>query len=319
MRLSLFLAIAATCEVAAGPDAIPRFRAVGDTRIPLYRFEAVPVWSGDSVVAIEHNRTSAPVVRIFGEDGVQINAIAIEIPGANYIEVRRAAHGGDGATAICGAARDGDGHIAGFLALVSARGQIQRLVRTEPYSPTAVTIAPDGTIWMKGAEYVPVKRVPSKTNAGIIRHLDASGKELGAYLPQSDLTWHQLFLGIDRLVANSRRVGWYNGQGAITYFEVVDGRIERYPAVPLENIETDEISGLAITDDDQVFVTRSVRGDYPELLVLDRASRSWNSVATPRAGPPETTSWLIGGGGKTLVFKTVEQSNWLRRFEVLSK
>jgi hypothetical protein len=325
--VNIFIAVMAAYQVLAGPGTLPRFRVIGDTAIT-YPFESVPYWSGNAVVAISDNRTAAPVVRVFGEDGAPIAAIAIRIPGFTLVEVRRAAHGITGVTAICGAARNDNGGVTGFLAVSSGGSEVDRLIRTEPYSPTAVAVAPDGTIWMKGVEYVPVQRVPNKTNTGIIRHFDAEGKQIGSYLPQSGLTIHDMFGGVDYLAANVKRVGWYRGSLATTYVEVVGGQIEKYPAVPPKASangeatagQVSEVTRLAITDDDQVFVTRTVNGRNPELFVLDRVTKLWNFVPTPEGGgPPEATSWLMGGSGATLVFQTTEQSNRLRRFEVLSK
>jgi hypothetical protein len=222
--------------------------------------------------------------------------------------------------AICGSASDSAGHAAGFFAVASADGKLETIVRTEPYVPTAVSIAPDGSIWTKGAEFVPVKRTAAKTDRGVIRHFDRTGKFLGDFLPQSSLSRAQLFLGIDQLASNSKRIGWYQGQGAAGYFEVVRDRVDRYPIVNLAaDEEGAQISGLTVLENDAVFVTRSVRGSDPEVYVLRRDSGNWARITPPAQGPPETTNWLLGGSGNMLVFKTMAQSSWLRRFEVRAR
>lgn len=314
MKFPLMSVIAISCTFAQKVASPPHFRAVGDTTVR-YTFESVPIWSGGALVAIENNRSALPVVRIFDAEGQQTAFTSVKIPGADWIDVRRAAHGVGGTIAICGSAKDSGADVGGFLALASADGTIRSLVRTEPYVPTAVTVSPDGTIWTKGAEFVPVKRTPTKTDSGIIRHFDASGNLLAKFLPQSSLSRRELFFGIDQLASNSARIGWYQGRGATTYFEVEHDRLERYPAVYTENIEGPEsISGLTLTEDGRVFVTKSANGNNPELYMLNRESRSWSPVVLPAGGSPATTNWLLGGTGNILVFKTIEQSGWLRRF-----
>ncbi len=54
----------------------------------------------------------------------------------------------------------------------------------------------------------------------------------------------------------------------------------------------------------------------PQLYSLDRQARSWFPVKVPEAGSPAATSWLLGGSGNTLVFKTTDGSRLLRRFEM---
>ncbi len=190
-------------------------------------------------------------------------------------------------------------------------------------------MAPDGSIWMKGVEYLPVERKPSKTQNGILRHFDKSAKPIASFLPQSGFTPRELFGGIDQLAVNSTRAGWYNGGGATLYFEVTGDRVERYPVVQRNASEGDkipgvavqsyQISGLTITDDDSVFVTSSINGRDPKVFTLNRSSRSWLPVTLPEDGSPPLTNWLLGGSGNVLVFKTTQQSSWLRRLEVSSQ
>lgn len=228
--------------------------------------------------------------------------------------VRGAAYGVGGMVAMCGAAQDSESHIAGFLALTTGTGVIRNLIRTEPYGPTAVLIAQDGTVWTKGTERETTKRALAKTDRGILRHFDATGKLLAEFLPQSSLSNEQLSLGIDLIACNAKHVGWYMSRGAAAYFEVSDGGVNRFPLLPAsEPTAHDGVIGLTILDDDRVFAVKYVNGNNPVLYLLDRSARVWNSVTIPAGGTPTTTGWLLGGSGNSLVFKTA-QSNLLRRF-----
>ena len=295
----------------------PSLAPAGDTVIQ-YAFQSVPTWSGGALVAIENNRSASPSVRIFGADGRQIAVTSVRIPGADQVVIRRAARGVGGAVAICGSAADAEGHYGGFLAITSASGEVKVLVRTDLYLPTAVAVSPDGTIWTKGVEYVPVKLTPAKTDDGILRHFDAQGGALGSFVPQSSIEPHELIRGIDQIAANSKRVGWYQGQGTESYVEIQENRVQRYPAIALSSDTShgaESVSGLTITEENLVFVTKSKGGAGPELYMLDRGSMSWSRVAVPAGGPPSATGWLLGGSGNILVFSTTGDSGLLRRFE----
>ena len=204
----LLTTVVGLCVLAESVGPSVHFTPVGDTVLN-HEFETVPIWSGGAVVAIEANRSALPVVRLFDAAGQQIAVVSVRLPGADWVSVSRAAHGVGGLIPICGSAKDSEAHVAGFLALAAADGKIATLVRTEPYVATAVSVAPDGTIWTKGAEFVPIKRTPSKTERGILRHFDSSGKLLAEFLPQSGLSRRELFLGVDQLTSTSTRVGWY--------------------------------------------------------------------------------------------------------------
>lgn len=316
MRLLLALGLVSFL-FAQGGDYQPRFEAAGDIVVS-HKLEFMPSWSGGALVSLESVASALPVVRVFDANGQQKTAVDVRIPGADYVMVRGAAHGADGTVAICGMAKDTQEHVGGFLALASADGTIRTLIRTEPFVANGVTIAPDGTIWTKGAEYGGPKRAPTGTENGVIRQFDASGKLLGTYLPQSGLSRQELGGGPnDLLASNSKRTGWYMGKFAKTYFEVVGGEVQRYPVIGDESADASAtVYGLTIMNDDQVFVTRSVRGAGLQLFRLDRQVRSWRPVTLPAGGEPPAMRWLLGGTGNILVFATTGGVTRFRRFEV---
>lgn len=326
-EIAVLTAIAA-CLFAQQPNQPVQFRAVGDIHVT-HQLEFIPTWSGNALLSIEGNLSASPRIWVFDGEGRQLAQIVVNISNANSVEVRAAAHGLDGMTGLCGAANDAEGHRAGFIALASADGALKSVIRTEPYSPTAIAIAPDGSIWTKGVEYLPIERKPSKTQNGILRHFDKSGKLMASFLPQSDFTPRELFAGVDQIAVGANRAGWSNGTGEGAYFEVVNGRVERYPMVKREATEAEkipgvpmqsyQISGLTIATDDRTFVTSSVNTKNPILFTLDRPGREWHPVKLPEGGDPPLTNWLLGGSGNLLVFRTKQQPSWLRRVEVVSQ
>lgn len=294
---------------------LPDFRAIGDIVIDA-TLQSVPIWSGGAVVALEANPSIAPVVRIFDSDGRLTVSITLSIPQADWVLINRAAHGSGGSIAMCGLTKDAHEHSAGFLALAGAGGQIQTLIRTDPFIPASVVVAPDGSIWAVGTEFDSASQTLRASDKGVIRHFDGSGKPLADFLPQSSLNRRNILVGPNGLVANSSRVGWYEGIGAAGYFEVVNGKVEQYPAIDVTRVQGVTVSGLTISEDGRVFVTRSLHGNNPQLYSLDRHARSWISLKTPETGTPAATGWLLGGSGNILVFKTTEGSRLLRQFEL---
>lgn len=316
--LSILSVVVACLAIAQTTIPTIDFRVVGDTVVS-YQFDAVPKWGGGALTGFSGNASLSPVVRVVDANGRVTAEIEVRIPGATRVLIRQAAHGTGGATAICGSASDQAGHTAGFLVLASAGGKIQQIVRTEPYVAAGVAVAPDGTIWTSGVEYDRAHAKLSKTTKGVIRQFDASGKPLAEFVAQSSLQANDLMLGISEMAASSARVGWYQSRSTAGYFEVSQGRVERYPAINLQGDHRAAISGLTITESGRVVVTKSVSGSDPELYTLDRRVPSWIKVAGPIGGSPAVTNWLVGGDSDTLVFKTTEQSQRLRRFDIGTK
>ncbi len=305
------------CGVLPGGEVGLELRAAGD--ILLNReFETIPRWSGGAVVVMENNSTAQPRIRVFDEHGREIAVFQVKIPGAKRVLLRRAAHGAGGSTAVCGTATDSEEHIAGFFA-IGRDGEFRTLVRTEPYVPSSVTVSPDGSIWTTGIEVDRDKLRPRDTEKGIIRHFDDTGKELAGFVSQSGLVPSDIKLGVSHLVSSSTRVGWYQGMGQAGYFEVAGGKLEHYPPIEARPDKDASIFGLAVTEDGDVFATRDVHGNNPQLYWLNRQGRSWIKMPVPEGGSGAATAWLLGGSGDKLVFQTTEGSHRLRQFEVRAR
>jgi hypothetical protein len=299
--------------IALASSAV-RLEPAGDITVE-DNFASIPIWSGGAVVGIEDMPSPLPHIRIAGSDGKQLAIVPVKIPEADWVEVNGAACGPNGSFAVGGLAREPGARAAGFLALGSG-GAIRKVIRTEPYHPTGVTISPDGTIWTSGVEVEPIKRSPTTTDHGVLRHFDTSGVLLAEFLPQSAIPRGEPYRGLNYLASNSNRLGWYIGDSTYGYFELADGKVERYPAVNRASTGGHvSVLGLTITDANDVFVTRVVNGSNPQLYMLDRTAQRWDPVPLPQ-GTPAATGWLLGGMGDILVFRTVEGTSRLRRFQV---
>jgi hypothetical protein len=308
-RLALF---GLTCGVGSGlcfgQNHAPV--VVGDITIPTYQSgRPVPRWSGDSLVA----RSDTDSVIHFWNGQGQESVLTLSIPGASSVRVRAAAHGPSGGV-ICGWTVDPVGQASDFLALVSSDGLTTKIIRTGPYAPRSVAIAPDGTLWTVGYEWPRPK--PLSSNGGVVRHFDSSGNQIGAFIPESSLTRSELGLGIDSLVASSDRVGWYPGRGS-HYFEVsFSGKVQQYPGIQATGRAG--VLGLALINNGSVFATTDSDGvgeARQVLLTLDRLQGTWSAPQLPSGGDPPTSVFVLGSQGNQFVMAT-RDSHVVRFFTV---
>ncbi len=289
---------------AAGPRS-PRFASETDVKIAAFDFGAkpVPIWANGALVAVDEMDALTPTFHIFNRNGVEVRTAQFSIPGSNWLRVRGYSVGPDGSVAVCGDATDQRGQVGFYLALLPARGGQARIVQTFPYSPQAIAVAPDGSIWTKGLEYDPSRpklgRLATRP-ADVIRHFDASGKFLGSFLEQTTMTRGELESGLSNLAASASVVGWYQG-GASNYYELSrDGSVKRWPALRLAARE--HVMRLAITDSGDVFVAKLVPNKKSEVYRLDRGAGTWIPVtlsAPPGNQPAPDT--IVGASGDTLV------------------
>jgi len=276
----------------------------GQVTIASYNFseggKPSPRWSGGALVAYESNRTIEPLIHVFDAQGREAELIKFTIPGAEVVDIRGIAHGLGGMVALCGVTQDAKLRTAGYMALIHPGGIPVTIFRTDPYRPHNITVSPDGTIWTVGAEIDPVSRKPTATSAGVLRHFDASGALLASFVPQSSLPVRDVVSGLANLASSSSLVGWYQGSGRY-YFEVTaNSKVRQYSVMPLN--QSDMISRLAVTDNGQVFVTKSTVGASSKtaLYSLDRAQNAWVLVQLPGTWERPISNWLHGGSGNTL-------------------
>ena len=265
----------------------------------------IPSWSGGALVAVETRYDPkdrmpvpgySPIIHVFDSQGHEASSVTLTLPDAARTWLRGSAHAADGEIAMVGSFTDSAGKVSSYIALATPAGKIEKLFSTDPYYATAVTFAPDGTFWTKGTAVTGPSRKPAKTTAGVLRHWDRSGTQLGDFVPQSSLTTTELFLGVDHLTATATRVAWYLSRGSKFYFEVsADGAVHQFPVLPIEETNYD-VAGLALTDRGDVFIAKTSHGAHPALFTLDRQTQSWTPVPFP-------SPWLMGANGNTLVFR----------------
>jgi hypothetical protein len=291
------------------------------------RSTSMPTWSGGSFVtldqplpppALEAPSSLFPTLYVSGDQGNTVTPI--RIPDAVWMQNRGVARGNDGTLAVCGQAKDAAGQFWSYLAIFPPKGQAPIVVHTDPYAATAVTIAPDGTVWTKGVDWVKVDaagmdkpsqyRYAKKDPNGILRHFSRTGSFLGSVIPQSGFRDREVS-GDSRIASSADRIGWcqYTIGGSTpsasdgSYFEVTaDGVVSKTP-LPTFN-EGESIDSLAITDGGIVLITKSVKGANFQLFALDRKSGLWQKAHFPGVGFEGTGYYVLGSTGNTVAFWT---------------
>lgn len=268
------------------------------------RGSQTPQWSNGALIALEVTE-GAPVVRTFDRQGVELTPLAFRIPEATSTDALGVARGSDGTMALCGSAVDPAGRVAHYIALVAPSGYGVQVIRTLPYLPILVTIASDGTIWTAGDPSPTGKEDPSSLNAGVVRHFDRTGKEIGSYIPRSSLASPNLLLD-GHLAAGRDRICWYPGGpnqfGPSEYVEIsADGTITRFPPTPLMDHEV--TTGMAVTDDAGTFLSiRNLQSGTWGILSLDKTQAAWVRIKIPAELASSPFSTLKGADGNKLVF-----------------
>jgi hypothetical protein len=242
----------------------------------------------------------------FNHDGRQVFQAGFFIPGASNTAVDGFARGADGTVALCGRSYASDGRGAPFIAWISADGNSQQVIRTEPYSPRVIAVAPDGTLWTVGKELNSDGSEKSGVNldAGVVRHFDRTGKSLGTFIPRSSIQDSTHLTNQQSLLAAAAdRAGWlhFDRSNRGAYVEISsDGNIATYP-MPQTQAKGMRFGGIAFTDSGDVFA----EVDNPDgnsnfsLFALNRSAGQWLPVRIPASG---RWALLLGGSGNELAF-----------------
>jgi hypothetical protein len=281
----------------------------------------VPAWGGNALLVAEGSVAEPSSFVAYDRKGAVVFSAGFSVEGAAHANVYSFARGADGTAGICGLAFDREGRRAPFISWISADGSTQKIIRTEPYVPELITVAPDGTLWTVGYELNPdlLESSGVDRHAGVLRHWDRAGKQLAAWIPRSSLSTF-LYLNPTNgfLSAGKERVGWLRflpAQNEGAYVEALPGgTIVEYPlpALPLLSGGRSAVAygGLALTDAEDVYVTAwdIPTRQHASAYRLDRAARQWIPVALPGGG---TTKFalLYGASGAELVMRLPDDPN----------
>jgi streptogramin lyase len=273
----------------------------------------VPKWSGGTLVLLENDGVqSGATISLFDRQGQRIDSIDFTIPDASAIVVRDFARGLDGTVALCGSMKDRAGEAAAFVAWAPAGGRNVQTVRTSPYSPMQIAVAPDGTIWTQGTE-ARIARLDGRksanmadwlnSTAAVFRRFDQSGRTTGAFVPQSEIANPESLISVrNGFAAAEDKVVWYSSRGK-EYIEIsASGAVRKISDLPLP--ERRDATGFAVTSKGDVLVSSTNRPHQSDwrILRLDPAGKVWAEVSRASLGTVQPRlMWLYGADGEELV------------------
>lgn len=273
-----------------------------------------PAWSGGALNIIENNSTARPRILSFNRNGQQVSWGQLSIPGATKISVQGFGRSPDGASALCGLSWDDSGREAAFVSWLSPDGQTERTIRTNPYTPYVLTVAPDNTVWTVGLEMVNRREDDPAVdrNAGVLRHFDRTGKTIASFIARSRVPKEPDGSGLTHgfLASSSNLIGWYANNGR-AYVEVSsEGVVRYYPGLPRTSPERP--TGLGITNDGVTLLSEETpaRAGRPrewKIYALDRVQSRWVPVDVP--GDAGKANWgsIYGTEGNSLVLSTADR------------
>lgn len=260
-------------------------------------------WRHGGFIMIDMVNPLAKTFTIVDRDGLVSSIFDFSIPDTSRVWVLGSDRDYAGNVVFAGRATSRDGRYAPFIAIKSAQGGDVQLIRTYPYWPVLLSVAPDGTIWTTGEEMTSegkVNAVGINPNPDVLRHFDRSGKLLGSAVPRKTVFPGDRFAH-GYLVATSDRVGWYSPiHGPGTYVELSPtlDNVKVYNGLSNEKGQAD---GFALTESGKVFVTHYAQ-QKQATYTLDRASSHWTEV--PFAASDSLV--LRGSEKNTLVFESVK-------------
>jgi hypothetical protein len=269
----------------------------------------VPVWSGYGLIGVRMNRTSKPTVWVSSSSGIE--DIQFSIPGGEQLIIWSVAASQDHTITIGGLAVGTESRGSGFIGVIPPDRGKKLIVRTAPYFPLAITVAPDGVIWSVGWDdeggrraYNVVKRF---SQSGILlssKNMLVSAVPSG---PDPDVS------DSSHLHCSSDRVGWLTRAGQYLEFSFDGKEIGRFEAPLLRQEKQNSFVlpnyfFLALSVDNEVVVEGQAANSHTDSLWrLDRSTRQWipANVTGEQVGG---AAWLLGFDGAEIVVDTVTSS-----------
>ncbi|MGI9074292.1 MAG: hypothetical protein ACR2JB_23935 [Bryobacteraceae bacterium] len=305
--LALTSLTAAVAE-AFGPQLIAQTKIIALDSI-VDRSHGAVKWSHGAFLYADLGAGGVPpTFYTLDRDGRLLSSATASIPGSADVSLGDFDRRDDSSIVFIGEAHSVYGQPVPFIALISADGRTERVIRTAPYNANMLGLAPDGTFWTLGYEMVGrnVSAPELNPDAGVLRHFDRAGRLLGSSGPQSQFVklYTARRLGAGYIAATRSRIGWYApfwGKGG-QYVEIDSNSMTRHSYPGLPDLSTGSlVLSFNLTEAGNAFL--SVYDDASErstTFMFDRAALKW----LPIKGPGTIISpgsQLIGVDGEDIV------------------
>jgi hypothetical protein len=238
-----------------------------------------PVWSNNGLYGVDFNPSDEPILWRIRKDGWRED-IRFSFSGGRQITLLGASGAPNGGMVVIGGALSDDGRGATFLSCIGPDHSTKTITRLSPFVPKAVTVAPDGTIWVVGW----VRGANDVQEYNVLKRFDASGllistASLKARGPSWNLAGDATAWSILR--ASKDRVGWLTAGNEYLEFSLDGREVSRVNGPPGQIYHYEFWSSFVLSDANEVLVgfpTDSPRSGALKLWSLDRAKSSWSQV-----------------------------------------
>ncbi len=273
----------------------------------------MPRWSGGFLISWQRNTLNTDKgdnVIAYKRDGTVAASWRLWFPDASLVEIIDAAGSPGGQVVVTGLAAAASGALTGFLAYMSTRESVARVVQTSPFEGQHLDFGPDGTIWVLGYQLGDMRKMKAAPEHSALRRYDGAGMQVGEYLrwPAVNCGLHPaaaLDGGEPQVTTSGDRIGiflpachmWmeFSPEG-----ELLSSLEWRQPPQQAATPGKRDINRTALrvvmTKDNRVF------GMFGRnLFSLDRTTGAWSPVSIPPA--VGKLDWLIGSDGDQVVYR----------------
>jgi hypothetical protein len=263
-------------------------------------------------------------VRLYGSDGKLIRTNEVSLPGAEQVSLFDASVSRSGLEAIAVQGVNADGKFAGAIVLFDRPGPPKLVIRTNPFIPDEVAVAPDGFIWIAGTvpeiEYGPATNA-QKRDLCVLQKYGPEGALVGSFLRRSTFDkkvrpWSNNRGGNASIRASASGVGIYvphdDGFGEWIELSLAGDFKGRWSmAAPSADFRA---GTMGFTDSGSVYAnwgSTSEPGPLVGNYRLNKVTSAWDRVADPPWRSPDGQpmgSNFVGTDGNLLVFATGSKS-----------
>jgi len=267
----------------------------------------MPQFASGMLILPHRAGLSDPQFSLYSRDAKLVARVRVDIPEAGRTAVNGITPLRNGfavsAMAISGSER------VGVLCLLDTPGKLRKIVKTDPFTPDLIALAPDGTIWTFGA--VDHENDPASA-ANVLYHFTEAGELLGSALPRNLFgkeppDYLSTELGRPALTSAGNRVVFYSPHTRQLFELALDGRVIGSYVIPLPNqlikgkAATKPMTMMALALTEAGAIYGDLRGgENSGIYELDRARQSW--VPTSTDVMQRVSSYvLLGSDGEDLV------------------
>ncbi len=264
-----------------------------------------------------HPSPNTPAVILYDRegDGRVAQEAVVWFKEAARLSVGHAAVTKSGKLLVTGGTGSHDGAIANFIVSIGTDGRIDRVIRTTPFLPIYIcSAADDGTVWSYGFDRDEHGRWIRDSLR--LRQYSFDKGEIRKLLEPSvlDSAWSRnsrgAYPGAMGMRCNSQKIVLYNGNSTqLIEFDLAADKLNISKAVPLPENKSVRITGFALTDSGDMFVSLHDRAKDPPLSGLFKLTfkgtepGTWQGVEGT-VGPflQGSVAFLMGASGNDLLY-----------------